>query len=264
MNTRALTALIIFAFSALSYAGPERLGDNKDMKQVAVPETCPINWTGFYVGGHGGYGFNGADTSFIPLPSAQRFFDLAPTTLDPDSDGFFGGIQLGYNRQMGAFVVGLETDFSGSTMDGTKNAPLININGLPVLGGAHITAHQDTNWFGTVRGRVGFTPVCRLLLYGTGGLAYGDVHYSANVDTRTDDPWQYPASSTETKLGWTAGAGGELALTRRWSIKLEFLYYDLGDETFIGNPIPPNPPFQVRYVAETTAYTVNGGLNFKF
>jgi outer membrane immunogenic protein len=62
-------------------------------------------------------------------------------------------------------------------------------------------------------------------------------------------------------VGWAGGGGAEFAITRRWSVRLEFLYYDLGDQTFTASP---NPPFQVRNAAETTTYTINGGLNFKF
>jgi outer membrane immunogenic protein len=121
--------------------------------------------------------------------------------------------------------------------------------------------HQDIDWFGTARLRVGFLPTCRLLLYGTGGLAYGDVNFSADTNYVNS---AFPASASETKVGWTAGAGAEFALTRRWSVKVEYLYFDLGDESSTANRVPLIPPFQVRYDWETTAHTVNVGLNFRF
>jgi outer membrane immunogenic protein len=235
------------------------------MKQV-MPEPCPIEWTGFYVGAHAGYGFSDFDTSLQPLPSAAAFVNLRPTAIEADGDGFFGGIQIGYNHQFGAFVLGVENDLSGSDINGTRTVrPIIQNNGTPFPGtGPHITVHQETDWFGTFRGRLGFTPFCRLLLYATGGLAFGDVQYSADTEFRPTGTVHYPASFSETKVGWTAGAGAEIALNRRWSVKLEYLYFDLGDASFTANPTPALPPFQIRYNWETAFYTVDAGLNFKF
>jgi outer membrane immunogenic protein len=260
MKKVALTSLVIFTFCSLAYAGPEAF-HGKEMKQVVpLPEPCPINWTGFYIGGHVGYGFNGADTHNVVLPLGV--FNQTPATVDPEEDGFFGGLQLGYNHQLGKLVLGVETDFSGSTMDGTTTVSPILLFGTPVTN-SHITVHQDTDWFGTLRGRIGFTPTCRLLVYGTGGLAWGDVNYSANSVGGAPQQ-QYPGSASETKVGWTGGGGVEFALSKRWSLKLEYLYYDLGDQTFTSTATPPNPPFNVRYTAETKAHTFNSGLNFKF
>jgi outer membrane immunogenic protein len=247
MKKAALTFLTIFTFCGLACAGPESLS-GKEMKQVAAPPACEISWTGFYIGAHAGYGFGQADTEVTPLPVGRA---PAAISLDPDENGFFGGIQAGYNHQFSSFVLGLETDFSGSTIDGSRTG-----DGAGYLA----TVHQDIDWLGTFRGRVGFTPTCRLLLYATGGLAYGDVHDTGITITAS----QYPGSRSEVQLGWTAGAGAEFALNKRWSLKFEYLYYDLGDKSVTANPVAPNPPFQTRYNWETMAHTVNGGLNFHF
>jgi len=103
---------------------------------------------------------------------------------------------------------------------------------------------------------MGFTPVCRLLLYVTGGLADGEVVYGANTDFRPFGNEHYPYPSHKIKVGWTAGAGAEYAITHRWSMKVEYLYYDLGDESATANPAIPNPPFQVKYNWQSTAQTV--------
>ncbi|MEY2489355.1 MAG: outer rane immunogenic protein [Verrucomicrobiota bacterium] len=263
MKKSALTSLVVLTLCGLAHAG----SDSKEMKQtVATPPSCPINWTGFYLGLHAGYGWGKGDTSVDPLPTAAAFINLAPTTFQPDVKGFLGGAQLGYNHQIGCFVFGLETDFSGTSMDGSSTlSPIIQNNGTPFPGaGNNITVSQDVNWMGTLRGRLGFTPTCRLLLYGTGGLAYGDVDYFGNTEFRPVGTVNYPASASETRVGWTVGGGAELALTTHWSVKLEYLYFDLGDKTITANPVGPLPPFQVRYNWETTAHTVNAGLNFKF
>lgn len=232
-----------------------------------LPSATSSNWTGGYIGGHFGWGTGRADTTFTPLPTAAQFVDMAPTTLRPDPSGLSGGAQGGYNWQTGHFVVGGEADFSWSRMSGTATVtPIIKNNGTPFPGVGFLTAHQDTKWFGTVRLRAG-AAFGRVFLYGTGGLAYGHVNYSANSDFRPvgpPGPFRYPASLSKTKTGWTVGGGGEVRINQHWSWKAEYLYYDLGNLSFTANPVPANPPFQVAYRWETKAHTFNTGVNFRF
>lgn len=233
------------------------------------PPAAAYHWTGGYVGGHAGWGRARANTSFTPLPNAIQFVDLTPTTLRPDPSGFNGGAQAGYNWQSGHFVVGAETDISWSRMSGTATlTPIIKNNGTAFPGAGFLTAHQDTKWFGTLRPRAGIA-FDRILIYGTGGLAFGHVNYSANADFRPGTPtailfFQYPASFSKTKTGWTAGGGVEVGINRHWSWKAEYLYYDLRKESITANPVPVNPPFQVAYSWETKAHTFNTGINFRF
>ena len=236
----------------------------------APAPTTSYNWKGGYVGGHAGWGRGRANTSFTPLPNATQFIDMTPTTLRPKPSGFNGGAQGGYNWQTGRFVIGGEADISWSRMSGTATVtPIIKNNGTPFPGAGFLTAHQDTKWFGTLRGRMGITPTPRVLLYGTGGLAYGHVNYSANADFRPGVPtpilfFQYPVSLSKTKTGWTVGGGVEVGIKKHWSWKAEYLYYDLGNQSITANPIPANPPFQVAYRWETKAHTFNAGINFRF
>jgi outer membrane immunogenic protein len=252
-------------------AGPESVSSGKEMKQVApVPPACDFNWTGFYAGFNGGYGWGSADTHFEPLPNVATFFDLAPNTLQPDPSGFIGGGQLGYNFQWNWLVLGAEADFQGSDMEGHDTLfHFPDSTGAPnSVGGPNnnLFAHERTQWFGTARARIGFAPLCRLMVYATGGLAYGNVDYSAN--TNFDNTVTYPVAFTRTKAGWTVGGGLEYAISHHWSIKAEYLYYDLGDENRTKNQlvsgVPQGPPFFVHYNFETTANIVRGGLNFKF
>ena len=250
-------------------AGPEPMPSGKEMKQVApAPPECDYTWTGFYLGGNAGYGWGNADTDFHPLPNAVTFVNLAPTTLNPDPNGFIGGGQIGYNWQWNKWLVlGAEADFQGSDMEGSKTrGPIIQNDGdVWPFDHSFITAHERTQWFGTVRGRIGFVPFCRLLVYGTGGLAYGNVDYSANTDFGFSIGFEkYQTAFSKTNVGWTVGGGLEYAISHHWSVKAEYLYYDLGDESRTVNANPPLPPFQVRYNWETTANIVRGGLNFKF
>jgi outer membrane immunogenic protein len=232
----------------------------------AVPVCqAAADWQGFYGGVQFGYGWGKADTDVTPLPTAVQFINLKPTTEDPNPKGVVGGLQAGYNHQMGKIVVGAETDFSLSDMRGSKDiSPIIQNNGTPYPGNGKITVHQDTIWFGTLRLRFGIAPIPKLLLYGTGGLAYGHVQYEANTDFRPVGTCRYPASFSKAKLGWTLGVGGEFALSRRWSVKVEYKYYDLGSESETVYPIPANPPFQEKYKWETIAHIGNIGLNYRF
>ena len=231
----------------------------------AADSASSFNWTGPYVGAHLGYGWGDADTSFSPLPTAARFSALAPTTLSPDPSGVVGGVQAGYNYQMGCFVVGIEADFSGSGMSGSQTvSPIIQNNGTRFPGAGFLTAHQETNWFGTLRPRLGYTVIPALLVYGTGGLAYGDVSYSANSDFRPNGAAFYPASFSKTKVGWTVGGGVEYAISKNWTLKAEYLYMDLGSESVSANPGITLPPFRVGYNWETTANIFNIGINYKF
>ena len=228
-----------------------------------APPASGYSWKGVYVGAHVGYGWGRANTSFAPLPTAAQFINLAPITLGNHPTGANAGGQAGYNWQSGKFVAGVEADFSWSRMRGTVSFfPLTQNNGASWNG--TLTAHQDTKWFGTLRPRAGFTPVSKVFLYGTGGLAYGRVNYFANADFRPQGPIQYPGAASKTETGWTAGGGVEFGINKHWSLKAEYLYYDLGKQSFIGNPVPANPPFQLSYTSETKAHTFNTGVNFRF
>jgi len=262
------------ALALTAVAGPEPLPSGKEMKQVApAPPECDYTWTGFYFGGNGGYGWGNADTHFDPLPDAATFRDLAPQTLNPDPSGFIGGGQVGYNWQWNKWLVlGVETDFQGSDIEGSRRrSPFLDIFGdiADEDPNVFLEAHERLQWFGTARGRIGFAPLCRLLVYATGGLAYGNIDYSATTNFGSGGGFStYPVSFSKTKTGWTVGGGLEYALTHHWSVKAEYLYYDLGDEGKTQNQlffgVPQGPPFFVHYNFEDTGNIVRGGLNYKF
>lgn len=232
----------------------------------APPASSSFSWTGFYVGMHAGHGSGNGDMTVTPLPDAVTFINLAPTTLSPDPSGGLWGGQAGYNWQSGHWVIGAEADISHSGMNGTQAvSPIIQNNGTPFPGaGNNITSHQDTDYFGTVRGRLGVTLVPRLLVYGTGGLAYGHVVYFANTDFLPVGTEIYPAFADTTKTGWTAGGGAEVGIMTHFTARAEYLFYDLGTETITASPAPPLPPFAIRYDWNTSAHIVRVGFNFKF
>ena len=147
----------------------------------------------------------------------------AAGTGSAHGDGsFIGGGQVGCNMQSGTFVWGVEADISGLSARA-------NLNGVGVLTtGDTFTIDSSTknSWFGTVRGRVGVA-FDRSLLYVTGGLAVTELKYSqAYFDTLINSVGAVDAS--QTKTGWTLGAGWEYAFTNNWTVKAEYLYARFG------------------------------------
>jgi outer membrane immunogenic protein len=167
--------------------------------------------------------------------------------------GFIGGGQIGYNWQFynGRLVAGIEADIQGiaGSRGGSSAwaaAPLATITigdtTIPFSLLSNVNVRRSLDYLGTVRGRLGwlFTPT--LLVYGTGGLAYGGVNVSLSnfqgiiigapfggLPPGTLIPSQFGASSfSDTRVGWTAGGGLEWMFWPNWSAKAEYLYYDLG------------------------------------
>lgn len=225
---------------------------------------APPDYTfkGFYVGANAGGAWANGDTRFFPLPDAGSFGALKPTTVAPQPNGWLAGGGGGYNFQFKRFVVGVEADIQGAGIDGTRVvSPVIQNDGTSAGPGTQLVVHHELDWLGTVRARFGVTVARRWLLYGTGGLAYGRVQWMG----QTDYPGiNYAAMQDDTKVGWTAGGGVEVLLNKHWSVRGEYLYYDLGSTHLIGNPAPPNPPFQVGYAFNSSGNVMRGGINFRF
>jgi outer membrane immunogenic protein len=213
-----------------------------DPGPVAVHDD--FDWTGFYVGVHGGFG--GGDFDY-PIDVGDSI--IGPFSLEAglDSNGFFAGGQVGANWQMGQFVIGAEADIAWAEIDGDFE---LDIDGL-----GSGQAGSSVNWFGTGRLRAGFLPTQRLLIYGTGGVAYGDVESSLTVDGLFD------LSTSDTQIGWTVGGGFEYAITPNITLKTEYLYVDLGSQTLFEGDIPLLAA-DVSVDADTTFHTVKAGLNF--
>jgi len=186
------------------------------------------NWTGFYIGANGGYGWGTSDWSVAGIGIA-----------DTKPKGWLAGGTLGYNYQVGSFVWGLEGDFDWSDMKGSSAC---------VVGG-FVTCESQQSWLATFRGRVGYA-FDRWLPYITGGGAYGHIKATASNPL-------IAASVSNNQLGWTVGAGLEYAFLGNWSAKIEYLYVDLGsfDTTaFSATPITINFKENI----------VRAGINYKF
>ena len=154
---------------------------------VKAPPAPASSWTGFYVGGEAGYGWEDQAVNQVPNdPAAAMLFSGAigfaaeqpiPGSYKVDRTGAVGGFEAGYNWQSGSnWVWGLETDFNFSGINGQASGTSV-IQGPPAATFLQTTtSQQNTDWYGTVRGRFGYIATPTLLLFGTGGLAYGRGH----------------------------------------------------------------------------------------
>lgn len=264
---RCLSSVAIAAASTIAFA-QIAAGADMAVKAPVAPVAIPYSWTGFYIGGHLGYGFEHSSvgiTGNTPAVAALISLGTIPGSLGADPKGWLTGIQLGYNYEIGKFVIGAETDFS--LADIQNKSSFVHVG--PILPFAFYTtsAEQRMQWFGTLRGRLGFTPVNNLMIYGTGGLAYGRVEYAGNINRSAIlVNFDLLGSDTVTKTGWTAGGGIEYALSNRWSVKGEYLYYDLGSETLTGvqNPRPIIlTQNSANYAFVTRGSIVRLGFNFR-
>jgi outer membrane immunogenic protein len=235
----------------------------------APPAPASHSWTGFYVGVNVGQGSSSTTTvSVNPLPSAALFVNLLPQAFTMNPSGVLGGAQAGFNWQHGHFVLGVEADISAADIEETsRESPIIQNDHTPFPGtGNNIVVQQHTDALTTVRPRIGFVLGSRFLLYGTGGLAIAHVGYTASTDFRPVGTTQYNSNFSKTQKGWTAGGGAEVAIVGRWSVKGEYLRYNVGNlQTATVNAIPLLPPFQVNYVWNTGSTDLyRFGLNFRF
>lgn len=261
-----------FSLATLALIGSTLAAGAADLPRRTAAPIAPIaavpvfTWTGFYVGANVGYAFD-ADTRATTV-GTPGFLGLVPAgivpgELDTGDDGFTGGGQIGFNYQFGALVAGIEADLQ--FLDSNKSTAF---TGAAVLGTQLTTqAESDIDYLGTVRGRLGFA-FDRLLVYATGGLAYGDVSSRAGVTGVQAPALVWTGRSSEVQFGWTVGGGIEYAVTNNLTLKAEYLYYDLGDQTVRTIPnaaaaaVVPGVAYDARF--ETSGQIARVGLNYKF
>jgi outer membrane immunogenic protein len=259
MNWKQTAAMSLLAISMAPSAFAA------DMPVKARPVAVELyNWTGWYVGVNAGYGWRrNADVTFSNITGTLVSPTGVPGIVSPEVKGFLAGGQLGYNVQAGNILYGIEADADYASISGSTQAfGLIDVR-RSALG------NQRLGFFGTLRGRLGIV-ADRLLAYGTGGLAYGHTT-SAAAFSNTDGcvfagggANQCPTgAASEWRFGWTAGAGLEFALTRNWSAKAEYLYYDLGRSSYtLSDPNFPGVTYGAS--ANYRGNIVRGGFNFRF
>jgi outer membrane immunogenic protein len=236
-----------------------------------APPIIALNWTGCYLGGHIGGSF--VDKKFggpfvdNVVPStfgAPTSFAISDPSTDLNSTGLLGGGQVGCNLQFaGNWVIGFEADASGANQQGGGDSRLITegavlngtLPGITTVVSSNGTASSRTDFIATATGRLGYT-FGRLgegMVYAKGGAAWAHDKYQFNGQVLTSacvavtigpfpqcllgnsfvTPFNFGAS--ETRVGWTVGAGVEWAVWENWSVKLEYDYLDFGSRTVTFN-----------------------------
>jgi outer membrane immunogenic protein len=230
----------LLAAAAIAVAMPAQAADLPVKAPPAAVETL-FNWTGFYVGVQGGWGW-GSSVQFYEGGSTDRY----------RISGGHGGGTVGYNMQFGRNIVaGVEADLSAANIKGS-GATSANYNcGQPVQ-----VCQTQVSWFATVRGRAGVA-VQNALIYGTGGAAF------ARLKTSLGPPPEL--TGTSTRSGWTAGGGIEYALNQSVSLKVEYLYLHFGSYRWSSGAVPPGADCSTITCSTDARFSViRGGLNVRW
>lgn len=250
-----------------------------------------FDWAGPYAGLHAGGGFSADDAATLSGDPniVQKIIDgttvpilnfAIPASLSTDRSGFVGGAQVGHNWRLAGIVVGVEADISYADLDSSdsRTVTATPINGPPPTHLLQTSLKTDIEWFGTVRGRIGVIPEDWLMIYATGGLAYGHTKQSLSFANAGDGfalisvPSNLTCpqglaclvgSNSETSVGWTGGGGFELAMGGGVTLKGEYLYVDLGSTTVTakGTGAPTTPDVFLSAEVENELHVVRGGLN---
>lgn len=229
MRTSAAIGLGMLAFPA------DGLCADLPVKARAI--AAIYDWTGFYVGGHVGYGDASFGPDTNPLPQQGALLPHSPT-------GLIGGYQLGYNRQLANNVV------FGIEADATFTSP----TDLPALQVAPFNTTLD--YVGTLRGRIGYA-FGRWMPYVTVGYAWGHSHIHINDVNAA--PGTIASARGHYLSGWTAGTGVEVAVSGNWSAKAEYEYVELARRAFDLSDFGL-PEVQVA----TRVHLAKLGLNYHF
>lgn len=279
----------IVAAALLLAGGSAFAADLATTKAPPAPPPPPAMWKGFYVGlNAGGLWSNSGSAQISTYPIATALTGSAnpqnaiyATSLNGalnigSTNGFVGGGQAGYNWQPGLMnnnlIFGFEADIQGVIVTGSKSRIVNNIwpVAAPNNGSVwnNLYANGNMNFFGTVRGRVGYLVNPTLLVYGTGGLAYGGVNANVNLS-------QYGFSSggvanqlatgtanySDVQVGWTGGGGLEWMFMPNWSTKVEYLYYDLGSSNLelntVASRLATTTPAAIAPAGAGTAWTAS-------
>ena len=260
------SVLSLLAATALTTAGLTA-ASAADLPVRAAPP-APIyaappifTWTGFYAGVNAGWGWRDDDRAPVFLaPGPGIPAGLAGTLVFSNNNdgGFTGGGQIGYNYQIGSFVVGVETDIQYADTDQNQDVVFLPAAGFAGTFVPGVFNSNAPEWWGSVRARLGVA-FDRVLVYGTGGLAY-----------------------TDNSTGWALGGGVEWALPVNWlgssavTFGLEGLWLSFEDDddnlngaigTFTpvgGAPTPVFAPLLANNNNDNEFFVARAKLNFKF
>jgi outer membrane immunogenic protein len=285
---------LLLASIALSLlAFPAAAADMKVKAPILKAPPAPYRWTGCYIGANAGW--NGSDGTSLLVPTGT-YLNPAGVLAPPNAagtgalpgdqaavthnygshdSGFTGGGQIGCNLQSDRFVFGAEADFDGSSLSSTTSssfAPVPSSNPAFTISPETDVVTTKLDWFSTVRGRLGIA-FDRVLLYATGGLVVADIRSTTSVTFTTAGTSpvyagsQQVGSGTTTRAKGVVGAGLEYAIFNNWSVKAEYLYFDLGTMSYLSPLVAPTgvaPGYAWSTTARLREHIARVGLNYKF
>jgi outer membrane immunogenic protein len=190
-----------------------------------------------------------------------------------DAKGAFGGLQFGYRSRLSQLLVaGLEVDFQGASISGDGST-----TGTAVVGTATMSTEQELKWFGTVRGQLGFLLSPQLMVFGSGGLAYGRTEITGILSTTAISSVSsgstifggcagggapcLKGSDSQVSVGWTAGGCVEWALQGNATFRIEYLHVDLGEQT--ARLTAPTGNAFIQTKIDNSYDLVRGAISFK-
>jgi len=204
---------------------------------TAAAQPDAQRWTGFYIGANVGGVVKRQSNSLSIENDPNNYFQPAVVpevehngSVDLNDSGFTGGVQVGYNRQHGGLVWGVELDFNGLDLSNRRSGTFrYSTNNAPYS----LTVQESTDWLMTVRPRVGWA-LDRFLLYFTVGLAVAHSEFKQSFEEPPFTPDPVTVSTSKTQVGWTIGTGLEFAFARNWSARAEYLYARFGETDVVG------------------------------
>ena len=237
MNKFGLVAVAVAAFGIVNNANAADMPTKAPI--VKAPVAVPFTWTGFYIGGHAGYGWSN-DTDILSTdPTASGPF--APISMGTSGKNAVAGIHAGYNWQFApSWLIGIEGDWSWAGIKESDNrAPVFSAGGTPCFNGPPSLCSANSsvkiNSLSSLRGRLGYaTP--NWLLYATGGIAWADMHFTGDVICPVPNcigPGEHaPVDFSKTRTGWVLGGGVDYRpWANNWIIGVEYLNYHFkGDD----------------------------------
>jgi outer membrane immunogenic protein len=226
---------------------------------------APYNWAGCYVGANAGAGWSRNQIS-EPLNSGglgQNFAPVGSSFNVNSNGGFIGGGQVGCNYQFATnWVVGLQGDMSFGSISGQATDPF-----FAGKSGDPATLRARTTWLAGVQGRVGYA-WDNVLLFGTGGPAWAHTKYDGGNLEQFGNPSGFcfngvfiacNPTGSDTRLGWTLGAGFEWAFNNNWTAGFVYNHYDFGSrDVTLTDPTASTPAsINVKTQIDTAKVTLN-------
>jgi len=252
---RRLIAATALLAAAAAPAAAADLARAPAYKAPVVVQTVH-NWTGFYLGGHIGYGWSG-NNNWNVVGITPPVAGIGGS-VNPDADGFIGGAQIGANYQAGMWVLGLEGDFTWSGQRGGANG-IVTVGGVP-LPGVVSNGNTRVDWTATITGRVGVA-FDNVLIYAKGGVAFAEIDHTYAI---TAPGFVGFTKAGNNRTGYTLGAGIEYALNYNWSIRGEYSFLDFGRRDYTFVTLAPAAPGTTTNSIRDQIHQVKLGVNYRF